>query len=45
MVFVTHRTRTPPDLPFGGLKKSGYRRELSSLGVQKFVNKSWGASF
>ncbi len=39
MMFVNHPTWTTPDLPFGGIKNSGYGRELSSLGIQEFVNK------
>ena len=39
MMFVNHPTWTAPDLPFGGTKNSGYGRELSSLGIQEFVNK------
>ena len=39
MVFVNHPTWTKPDLPFGGVKLSGYGHELSSLGIQEFVNK------
>jgi succinate-semialdehyde dehydrogenase/glutarate-semialdehyde dehydrogenase len=39
MVFVNHPTWTASDLPFGGIKSSGYGRELSSLGIQEFVNK------
>ncbi|MEN9678242.1 MAG: hypothetical protein RIS76_4138, partial [Verrucomicrobiota bacterium] len=39
MVFINHPTWTEADLPFGGIKHSGYGRELSSLGIQEFVNK------
>ena len=39
MMFVNHPTWTAPDLPFGGIMNSGYGRELSSLGIQEFVNK------
>ena len=38
MVFVNHPTWTSPELPFGGIKNSGYGRELSSVGIQEFVN-------
>ena len=39
MVFVNHPTWTAANLPFGGIKNSGFGRELSSLGIQEFVNK------
>lgn len=39
MMFINHPTWTAPDLPFGGIKNSGYGRELSSMGIQEFVNK------
>jgi len=39
MVFVNHPTWTASDLPFGGIKNSGYGRELSGLGILEFVNK------
>jgi succinate-semialdehyde dehydrogenase/glutarate-semialdehyde dehydrogenase len=39
MVFVNHPTWTKPDLPFGGVKLSGYGHELSNIGIGEFVNK------
>lgn len=39
MVFVNYPTWTAADLPFGGVKNSGYGRELSSVFIQELVNK------
>ena len=39
MVFINHPTGSQPDLPFGGTNQSGYGRELSSLGIDEFLNK------
>jgi succinate-semialdehyde dehydrogenase/glutarate-semialdehyde dehydrogenase len=39
MVYINHPAYTFEDMPFGGIKKSGYGRETGPLGIHEFVNK------
>lgn len=38
MVYINSASDTSAELPFGGVKRSGYGRKLSDLGIKEFVN-------
>ena len=39
MVYVNGVGLDSPELPFGGIKRSGFGRELGRFGIEEFVNR------
>jgi succinate-semialdehyde dehydrogenase/glutarate-semialdehyde dehydrogenase len=39
MVYINQPAWTGPEIPFGGIKNSGFGRELAELGFGEFVNR------
>ena len=38
MTYINRMTESTPEIPFGGIKNSGYGRELSHFGIHEFMN-------
>ena len=39
MVYINEPSGTAAELPFGGIKRSGFGRELGKYGMDEFVNR------
>ncbi len=39
MLFISRASNSVPELPYGGLKRSGFGRGMGDLGIMEFVNR------